>query len=450
MKDKMRILAAIALACALFPAEMLEAQGTSAPGGLSIAQATEWAMQKSPLIAAAEEITNQARARLEGARSAFGPKLDAAVSGSWLEDAPAAAGYGRVLGGPSDGSPVLVTVPLGYRETYRAALTLTQVLFSGGTLAASLRAAELDLAAAGAEENRTRQAVLSSVEVAFFSVQRGLGRLSVAEENLKISREHLKQAEAFFRAGFVAVNEVLRAQVSIAQAQQEKISAENAVRNAMAGLQRAVGIPLPPVADEKREAPPKLELEGDKVETALKFRPELSALTAYRKAAEQTAKAYAGQALPQVFVQGELSRTDDDFFPSDDDEWGVNLVLQWRLYDHGATRSKVREARAVARELLHRYEDLENQVVQEVTVASSDLDAATARMEVSREQVTQAREDYRIASLRYEAQVGTNLDVLDAQASLVAALNSLVDSVYDASIAESKLVLAVGQGKLVF
>ena len=125
-------------------------------------------------------------------------------------------------------------------------------------------------------------------------------------------------------------------------------------------------------------------------------------------------------------------------------------MLQWRLYDHGATRSKVREARAVARELLHRYEDLENQVVQEVTVASSDLDAATARMEVSREQVTQAREDYRIASLRYEAQVGTNLDVLDAQASLVAALNSLVDSVYDASIAESKLVLAVGQGRLVF
>jgi outer membrane protein TolC len=355
-----------------------------------------------------------------------------------------------VTGGPALGSPVAVAIPLGFRETYRTALSLSQVVFSSGSLSASLRAAELNLSAAVAEETRTRQAVMNNVQVSYFTAQRAFGRLRVADENLGISRQHLKQVEAFFQAGFVAINEVLRVQVSIAQAEQEKIGAENAVRNALAGLQRAVGNPVPRIIDERRENPPTLELEGDRISIALKMRPELAGLTAARKAAEETARAYAGRSWPQVLLQGEVSRTEDQFPPSNDDDWNVSLVLQWRLYDHGEIKSRVSEAKALARELLHRYKDLENQVVQDVTVASSDLESAMARMSVAREQVAKAREDYRIAMLRYETQVGTNLDVLDARASLVTALNSLVDSVYDASIAESRLVFAVGQGKLVF
>ncbi|MFA0889538.1 MAG: TolC family protein [Synergistales bacterium] len=441
--------AALALALLLQPASETSANGTSE--NMSIERVTELALKENPLIGAAVEKTNQARARLQGARSGFGPKLDLGVSGSWLENAPLSYGTGTVIGGPADGSSVLVTVPLGFRETYRTALSLSQVLFSSGSLSASRRAAELNLSASSSEETRTRQAVRNNVQVAFFTVQRSFGRLRVAEENLGISREHLKQVEAFFRAGFVAINEVLRVQVSIAQAEQERISAENAVRTALAGLQRAVGSPIEGIVDERRENPPKLELEGDRIAVALKMRPELAGLTASRKAAEETARAYAGRAWPQVVVQGEVSRTDDQFPPgSEDENWNVILALQWRLYDHGETKSRVNEAKALARELLHRYKDLENQVVQDVTVASSDLESATARISVAREQVAKAREDYRIAMLRYETQVGTNLDVLDARASLVAALNSLVDSIYDAAIAESKLVFAVGDGTLIF
>ena len=451
MKRISSILGTGAMALALLLQPVSEANAAGAPEGMSIERVTELALEENPLIGAAIEKTNQARARLQGARSGFGPKLDLGVSGTWLENAPLSYGTGTVIGGPADGSPVLVTLPLGFKETYRAALSLSQVLFSSGSLSASRRAAELNLSASASEETRTRQAVVNNVQVAYFTVQRSFGRLRVAEENLGISREHLKQVEAFFKAGFVAINEVLRVQVSIAQAEQEKISAENAVRTALAGLQRAVGSPIPGIADEQRENPPKLELEGDRMEVALKMRPELAGLTAARKAAEETARAYAGRSWPQVFVQGEVSRTDDQFpLGSEDEDWNVSLVLQWRIYDHGETKSRVDEAKALARELLHRYKDLENQVVQDVTVASSELESATARISVAREQVAKAREDYRIAMLRYETQVGTNLDVLDARASLVAALNSLVDSVYDASIAESRLVFAVGHGSLIF
>jgi len=450
MKKASMILAAGAMAFALLlhPVSGVPARGSSEE--MTIEQITDMALKENPLIAAAVERTSQARARLAGARSGFGPKVDLAVSGSWLEDAPVTYGTGTVTGGSALGSPVVVAVPLGFRETYRTALSLSQVIFSSGSLSASLRAAELNLSAAAADETRTRQAVLNSVQVSYFTAQRAFGRLRVAEENLEISREHLKRVEAFFQAGFVAINEVLRVQVSIAQAEQEKINAENAGKNALAGLQRAVGSPVSRITDERRESPPKLELEGDRISTALKMRPELAGLTAARKAAEETARAYAGRSWPQVLLQGEVSRIEDQFPPMEDDEWSVALVMQWRLYDHGEIKSRVNETKALARELLHRYRDLENQVVQDVTVASSDLESALARMIVAREQVAKAREDYRIAMLRYETQVGTNLDVLDARASLVTALNSLVDSVYDASIAESRLVFAVGHGTLVF
>jgi outer membrane protein TolC len=91
---------------------------------------------------------------------------------------------------------------------------------------------------------------------------------------------------------------------------------------------------------------------------------------------------------------------------------------------------------------------MKNQILQEVAVASSDLASATARIAVGKDQVIQAQEDYRMALKRYEAQVGTNIDVLDARVSLIAALNALADAIYDAATAEAGLVYVVGAGSI--
>ncbi|MFP4483092.1 MAG: TolC family protein, partial [Thermovirgaceae bacterium] len=72
------------------------------------------------------------------------------------------------------------------------------------------------------------------------------------------------------------------------------------------------------------------------------------------------------------------------------------------------------------------------------------LEAARQRVDVARAQVASAEEDYRMALKRYAAQVGTNIDALDARVALENARTQYVDAVHDALQARADLLFAMG------
>ena len=398
------------------------------------------ALSGHPLIQAARSRQDRAEAKLQEARAGFGPKLDAGAAGVRTKEAPQAL----VL---QNGVPNGMVVPLGYRDTYRAALTLTQVLYAGGSLTANRKAAEFGVQTAVAEADRVTQGVLSGVRTAFYAHQRAGARREVAQQALDLAKEHLKQVQAFHRAGVVAKNEVLRVQVSVSSAELDLIRAESFVAQAWTACERAVGIPLPQdryAFPAPQTSPPGYDVPPDPVALADAQRPELKGMDAARHQALQVAEAAAGQARPQLVFQGEANVTDDQFWPSDKDDYRLALNLQWRLFDFGETEAKVKQARSAAGELLHQLEDLRNQVRQEVIEAVQRLEEGRARVAVARTQVTLAEEDYRMALKRYEAQVGTNLDVLDARVALNNSRTELVNAVYDTAGAISNLQYALG------
>jgi outer membrane protein TolC len=144
-----------------------------------------------------------------------------------------------------------------------------------------------------------------------------------------------------------------------------------------------------------------------------------------------------------VLFQGEVNAADDSFFPEHDD-WNLGISVQWALFDSGEQNAKAAQARSLARQLLHELEDLRRQIGLEVSTATLDLESAKQRVEVAQAQVESAEEDYRMALRRYSAQVGTNIDVLDARMALSEARTALVDAVYDGRTAYSNLLYAVG------
>ena len=398
------------------------------------------ALGHNPMVTVAREKVSRDEAQVQEARAAGGPKLDALMAYTRVNEAPQSVAVDPVTGKP------VGFVPLGFESTYKAALQLSQVLFSGGSISANIQAARLTVQATEAERSRTLQGVANGARRAYYSVKRAREKLSVAEEARSLAQEHLKQVDAFFRNGVVAKNEVLRVEVDVAGAELAVIQAQNAVDVAWTALERAVGIPLRSAQTlaEEDAAVASATLAGDPEARALVARPEIRMLESSRQAALFLAQAAAGAAKPQVWIQGEIGRQGDSFFP-EEDEWKITLAAQWRLYDAGEVAARVEQARASARELLARIGDLESQVRLEVSTARFNLASAQASVEVARNQVTSAEEEYRMALKRYEAQVGTNLDVLDARLALNQARTSLVDAIYDAWSADADLRYAVGE-----
>jgi outer membrane protein TolC len=390
----------------------------------------EMAASDNPNIYAAQERVNQAQADLRSAIAGMGPSLAGSVSGAW--------------GNEGENKETV--------DAYNAALNLTQVIFAGGSLTADKRAADLSLLAAKSEALRTYQSVMDAARNSYYDCKRALAGLSVAQEGLELSKEHLRQTEALHKSGMVPKGDVLRVQISVSQGEIDRISAESELEISWTELERVAGVKLRrdeilnPLSREgvKSLKPPSRDISGDVVSAALSGRAEIKAYGFYEARARELIRSAEGQKLPRIALSGRLAANDDDFWPREDDTWRVEIGLQWVLYDGGEISSRIEKAKAAARELLLQIENLSAQVRQEAMTAEINLNSALAKLKVAEVQIATAEEDYRIALRRYEARMGTNLDVLDARAALTESRTSFVDAVYDTASAQAGLIYAVG------
>ena len=412
---------------------------------LDVEAAVSIAMDNNPQISIAEERVEQAKARFRGAAASKAPTLTASAlyQETWLEPR-----YPVYTGGIPTDSYALA----GYRETWKTALTLSWLLYSSGSVENGMRSASLALEAVRAESVRVSQAVDHGARSAYFELQRARARRSVAEEALSLAREHQRQVEVLFRNGVVAKNELLRVKVAVSEAELNLIRASNGTNVAFSALERAVGTSIKGRYDLPDPAmdPGSIEIPEDPSGTALANRPELVALDFSRRSARAlAAAAAAGGKGPSLYLQGEAFSAGPEFYPDAVDDWKITAVIEWKLYDGGSSAAKRDEALAAARELLYRVEDMKRQVILEVSSSMLDLMSAMQRLDVAGGQVALAKEDYRMATARYVAQVGTNIDVLDARVALSSSRIQLVDAVYDALRADSDVRFAIGTDHII-
>lgn len=408
---------------------------------LTLDKALELAAKENPRIGAAQKRIEQAQARILQAASAKSPQLD--ISLGYQENAHAPE-YPVVDG--VTGRPTRYYAMAGFRRTWRAALSMNILIYSGGSVENTVEARRLARQAAEAELERTRQSVENQTASACYNLQRAAARVEVAREALDLAAEHLRQTRALYENGIVAKNEVLRVEVAHSDAKLRLIQAKNALDTAWSVLERVVGVPLEeqyslpePPAD-----PGGFALPENPLDVAIEHRPELVALERSRQSALAMAEAAMGEKRPKIFLTGETYVADEEFFSDPQDEWQVGISAVWTLYDGGKAESQAAEAKASAEEFLYNLEDFRRSIELEVRQAANDLEAARQRVDVARAQVTSAEEDYRMALKRYSAQVGTNIDVLDARVALENARTQYVDAVHDALQARADLVFAMG------
>jgi outer membrane protein len=424
----------------LLPAILTAALPSRAAGdALTLEKALALAGESNPVLAAGRQRIVQAREKIDQAAAPGLPQLGVSLLYQESDKDP----YHPIF---IDGQRVNGYAQAGFRTTWKAALTVSQLIYSGGSVKYSTQSRHMALRGVEASEERTAQAVEWAVTGAWYELRRAEGRLSVAEETLALAREHQKHVEALFRNGMVAKNEVLRVEVSVSEGELNRIRAANGVDVAWHALERAVGVPLrsaysllPEKVDE--ELPP---APPGAVALGLASRPEARALEEAMNSALMASKAARASGGPKIILMGEVYRADEAFFPSKMDDWKITLLADWTFFDGGESASRAREAKAAAEELLWQAEDLKRQIELEISAACSNFESSLRRIEVGKAMVAAAEEEYRMALKRYTARVGTNIDVLDGAMALANARNQLVEGVYDAKKARAEIDWALG------
>jgi outer membrane protein, heavy metal efflux system len=391
-------------------------QATAGALGISRQNAVEVALASNPLILAAQEQVEQARARVAEATA-----LPDAALATTLEEEQSLL---RPRTATSKDIGLAVSIP--FPEKLR---------LSGRIARAALRAAELSLA-------QLRQQLAAETSQAYDGYLAALRHRDDLQDAKTLSLDFLDKTEARYRAGTAARLDVLRAKVDVAQAENDLIANERAIATARANLNRLLARPLgaPVDATDVLAVPPQLPDLDALERLALSSRPEIKGLAADRQGAHDATTLARRYWLPDLSLT--LSR---NFTAGDPPAFSTAAAFTIPLFFWQHDRGYVAEARHREAELAAAANDLAAQVGLDVRTTYAT--AATALRQATYlkdELLPEAREAFHIASVSYGLGGSSALELLDAKRTLLAAVSQYTDALVSANDARADLERAVG------
>ena len=419
---------------------------------LSLMDAINVALQQNPNILRAQRDLEAAQGVAIQTRAVAIPKLT--VTGGFTAVQP--SDVDTIALGKLSPIPTNLGVTFGTDKNWTSQIRLVQSLYEGGRVLSSLRTARLTREQATLNYQTAVADTVLEVELAYFDVLLARQQIIVQEASVELLTRELGDTQRRFDAGTVPRFNVLRAQVELANARPRLIRARNSFRIAKNNLANLLGFDVP--KDTTQDIPlnvsGKLEAEPFVLELphaltlALSRRTELESLRktqAVRR--EQVVAAQAGY-KPSVQAYGGYdihhSMFDTDL-NAETHGWTTGVQLNWSPFDGFATRGRVREANALYERAGVDLEDASRRIELEVRTAHSNFIEAQEVLESQKKNVEEAEEALRLASSRFDAGTGTQLDVLSAQTALTEARSTEVQALHDYASARARLQRAVGE-----
>ena len=435
----------IVLALALVSSAALRAQApaqSSAPVRLSFAdairQATGSTQAPPPAVEIAGLRTDESRARVTQARSGLLPNIS--LGGSWANRTL----NPKALGFSFPGVPNLI----GPFDVVDGRVQLQQTLVDFSNLK-RVSAAKSQVTAAVAEGSATVETSAQNVAIAYARASRAQAVVSARTADSTLAAELVKVAIAQQQAGVSASIDVTRARVQLSESAGRLILASSQLERAKIDLARALGIdPATPIelADTLNETLGAADVPADRnaaVAKAVETRPDLAAELARGTAARTAASAISAERLPRLAVAADYGLSGNQASDAVSTR-GLSVQLSWPILDGLRREGRQAEQQAVARQSDVRAKDLRQQVTADVDGALLDLRSAAAQRMISGERLRLAGEEVSQARQRFEAGVAGNIEVINAQESLVRARETDIDARFAGLLAKIALARSVG------
>lgn len=388
---------------------------------LSLKRCIEIALKKQPNIGAATGSKKAAESRIGQARAGYYPQIEIGT------------GYSRTHA----------------RDTfnqYSGTLSIRQNIYDFGRTDTSVNIQKLNLESSASELTDTVQRVIFDVTQSYYNLIKAKRSRDVALEVVKQFEAHLIQAKGFYETGTRPKYDVTQAEVNLSNARLNLIKAENAVKLAIASLNNSMGFPDAPeyeVEDDLQFRKNDVTL-SDALSAALKNRPDLRSIISKRQAAEQSVELARKNYNPAISGTINYGWTGNNF-PLER-EWNLGATLTIPIFNGYLTRYQVAEAEANLYTIKANEELLKQNIYVEVQQAYLNLKEAEERIPAAELAVRQATENLELARGRYEAGVGSPVEVTDAETSYLNAHVAYIQALIDYRISIAALEKAMGKG----
>lgn len=390
-----------ALAAVVSPSNSLAADGDhSRPAPITFRQALRLAHSNNEqLLLAAEQLKQRQLAR-DRAWAALLPSLRATGTFTHAD---------REIVREVGGQRITFQRQDAFAGMIRAALTLIR-----GSSLAGLAQAYRSSAAADQQRRWTENSVEFEVARAYFAALSADNLVKAAQRAVKSAEEHLAAVRTRRIAGEALGVDQTRAQIELVSAGGDLIRAESARDTALDYLAFLIGRE-PPIEIVRPSLPAMTDARRSRKNQQ---RPDIEAARLEVAAAKSALTAAWLECLPTLSLSAMYQATQNTGFSGDPHSWNVMLNLDWVLFDGGLRRATRIERSSTLRQRRLQQRLLERSIAREVRQARRELTAARASLLTARKRLELARQSRELVLSRYNAGLGTSLDLVEADDAL--------------------------------
>ena len=388
-------------------------------------------------VKSAQATTTSARQRVDAAASSRLPSLTLEAGYSAKTD-PSAVDVSD-LGLPVEAFQV------DEKQSASYAASVAVPLYTSGRIHNRIKAAESQAEAAQLDESAVLQMLKLDVAEAYIAVLRARQDKIVADSQVDSLAAHAAETDSLFKQGLTDRNAVLSARVTLADARQQVIQAQNRVDLALSAYNRLLQRPLDtrasledPAPQNPPEALPKL------IDRALAQRPEILSLTRQVETLQHQSAAERATNRPQLTLNGGY-RYDQNKFQVNEGAWAVGVNLKWNAFDGGRSGHDSSAIAKQASALAESLADQRSKLGVAVRKTWLDLHESQSRLEVSQQAVAQADENLRVARSLFKRGMAKHTQVLDAEQLRTRTLNNHTQARYDHLMSAIRLRYELGE-----
>ncbi len=319
-------------------------------------------------------------------------------------------------------------------------VTLDYLIFDFGKREAKVDAATAEKLAAGANFIQANQQIAFAVASAYYKLLTQQQRLEAAQQTLKTAQTTQDAAEAQLANGRSTLPDVLNARAETSQAVFDLESADGDEKIARVALTEELGVePSPDITvDGQKDSPlpDALTLPIDElIIRSMALRPDLMEQAQQIRAADDAIRAAKSEYLPKISLSAKAAQT--SIWPTVDygqvgnaslPTWAAEVAVEWRLFDGGARKNELVEARSKKREAQDELREKRDQTTREVWTAYIAFRTALRKQQAAVALLESANSSYSASLEAYKYGVKNLIDVVTAERQLAQARYSSVSA----------------------
>ncbi|MBN1104836.1 MAG: TolC family protein [Deltaproteobacteria bacterium] len=382
----------------------------------------------------------------EQAKADFLPKLSTSFGYTRMDDVR----YSNSV--PLGGGLFIPGRPQNTEDNYTWRTSLRQPLFTGFALLSAYELAKLGVDRSEMELELEKLDLVLQAKESYFNILRADKGVEVGRMDVESRESHVEVAKNFYDVGIIPINDLLKAEVELANSRQALVKVENAAALVRASFNRLLARPvnLPVEVEPMWTYVPETVDFDQAMNRAVQQRPEIRLVDLAIQQADQQIRLAKSKFYPEVsFVFDYIKEGDqwdvsgDDFH--DPDRWQATALLSWTFWEWGKTVSAAREKLSARKQLMINKAGLVDGVSLEIRQAALELDQTEKNIPTTKKAVEQAEENLRVNQERYKAQVTTMTEVLDAQTLLTQARVNYYTALIEHQVAKARLQRAMGE-----